>query len=169
VPQETFLFSVPLRENVAFGVDVGHDASLDAHIEHAVTVSRLANDLAQFPDGLDTMVGERGVTLSGGQKQRVSLARAILRNPPVLILDDALSSVDTQTAAQILAGLREVMRGRTTIIIAQRIATVREVDQIVVLHDGQIIEQGNHSELLKLGGQYAAMYRRELLEAELSA
>ncbi|WP_129671996.1 ABC transporter ATP-binding protein [Candidatus Chloroploca sp. Khr17] len=169
VPQETFLFSVPLRENVAFGVEGGHDAALDARIEHAVTVSRLANDLAQFPDGLDTMVGERGVTLSGGQKQRVSLARAILRNPPVLVLDDALSSVDTQTAAQILAGLREVMRGRTTIIIAQRIATVREVDQIVVLHDGQIIEQGNHSALLKLGGQYAAMYRRELLEAELSA
>jgi ATP-binding cassette, subfamily B, multidrug efflux pump len=164
VPQETFLFSVALRENVAFGVGDADEATL----AHAVGVSRLSNDLEQFPEGVDTMVGERGVTLSGGQKQRVAIARAVLRDPAILVLDDALSSVDTQTAAQILAGLREVMRGRTSIIIAQRAATVREADQIVVLHEGQIIERGSHGDLLRLGGHYAAMYRRELLEAELS-
>lgn len=114
------------------------------------------------------MVGERGLTLSGGQKQRVAIARAVLRNPTILILDDALSSVDTHTSAQILTQLRELLRGRTSIIIAQRAATVRDADQIIVLHDGQIVEQGTHSELLQLGGHYSAMYRRELLEAELA-
>lgn len=166
VPQETFLFSVPLRENVAFGAGT---AELDAEqLQHAIQVSRLSNDLQQFPGGIDTMVGERGVTLSGGQKQRVAIARAVLRDPAVLVLDDALSSVDTHTAAQILAGLREVMRGRTSIIIAQRVATVKDVDQILVLQDGTIVERGTHQELVKTGGRYAAMYRRELLEAELS-
>jgi ATP-binding cassette subfamily B multidrug efflux pump len=166
VPQETFLFSVPLRQNVAFGESAGdHD---DGRLAYAVEVSRLVNDLGQFPDGLDTMVGERGVTLSGGQKQRVAIARAVMHDPAILVLDDALSSVDTQTAAQILEGLREVMRGRTSIIIAQRIATVREADQIIVLQDGAIVERGTHGELLRLGERYAAMYRRELLEAELS-
>jgi ATP-binding cassette subfamily B protein len=126
------------------------------------------NDLSQFPGGIDTMIGERGVTLSGGQKQRVAIARAVMRDPAVLVLDDAMSSVDTHTAAQILAGLREVMQGRTSIIIAQRIATVREADQIVVLDEGRIVERGSHGELLRAGGRYAAMYRRELLEAELS-
>lgn len=164
VPQETFLFSIPLRENVAFGVGAVEDERLD----HAVVIARLSNDLEQFPDGISTMVGERGVTLSGGQKQRVAIARAVLRDPAILVLDDALSSVDTQTAAQILAGLREVMRGRTSIIIAQRAATVREADQIVVLHEGRIVERGAHGDLLRLGGHYAAMYRRELLEAEMS-
>jgi ATP-binding cassette subfamily B protein len=169
VPQETFLFSVPLRENVAFGLpEEQRDNEFETRLEHAVTVSRLANDLSQFPDGLRTMVGERGVTLSGGQKQRVAIARAVMRNPAILVLDDALSSVDTQTSAQILAGLREVMRGRTSIIIAQRIATVREADEIVVLHEGAIVERGTHAELLRDGGRYADMYRRELLEAELS-
>jgi len=167
VPQETFLFSVPLRENVAFGVDRGAD-DLDERLAHAVEVSRLSNDLIQFPGGLDTMVGERGVTLSGGQKQRVAIARAVLRDPAVLVLDDAMSSVDTHTAAQILAGLREVMRGRTSIIIAQRVATVKDADQIIVLEDGRIVERGAHQELLRRGERYAAMYRRELLEAELS-
>jgi ATP-binding cassette subfamily B protein len=167
VPQETFLFSVPLRENVGFGVS--SDApNIYARMDHAVEVSRLSNDLTQFPDGLDTLVGERGVTLSGGQKQRVAIARAVLRDPTVLILDDALSSVDTNTAAQILAGLRQVMRNRTSIIIAQRIATVKDVDQILVLHDGEIVERGHHKELLQAGGRYAAMYRRELLDAEMS-
>jgi ATP-binding cassette subfamily B protein len=137
-------------------------------MDHAVQISRLSNDLVQFPDGIDTLVGERGVTLSGGQKQRVAIARAVLRDPTVLILDDALSSVDTNTAAQILAGLREVMRNRTSIIIAQRIATVKDVDQILVLHDGAIVERGTHKALLQAGGRYAAMYRRELLDAELS-
>ena len=169
VPQETFLFSVPLRENVAFGVgSEAQGVGFEERLDHAVIVSRLANDLEQFPDGIDTMVGERGVTLSGGQKQRVAIARAVMRNPAILVLDDALSSVDTQTAAQILAGLREVMRGRTSIIIAQRIATVRDADQIIVLHEGQIAERGSHAELLRQDGRYAAMYRRELLEAELS-
>jgi ATP-binding cassette subfamily B multidrug efflux pump len=168
VPQETFLFSVPLRENVAFGVPAGERGpDFDARLDHAVAVSRLVNDLNQFPDGLDTTVGERGVTLSGGQKQRVAIARAVMRDPAILILDDALSSVDTHTAAQILEGLREVMRGRTSIIIAQRIATVRAADQIVVLHDGAVVERGSHAELLREGGRYAAMYRRELLEAEM--
>ncbi|NTU80188.1 MAG: ABC transporter ATP-binding protein [Chloroflexales bacterium] len=169
VPQETFLFSVPLRENVAFGVGVAHqDGELAGRLDHAVEVSRLVNDLGQFPDGLDTMVGERGVTLSGGQKQRVAIARAVMHDPAILVLDDAMSSVDTHTAAQILAGLREVMRGRTSIIIAQRIATVKDAGQIIVLHEGAIVERGTHAELLRLGGRYAAMYRRELLEAELS-
>ncbi len=169
VPQETFLFSVPLRENVAFGVGDGERGDdFDARLEHAVATSRLVNDLSQFPGGIDTMIGERGVTLSGGQKQRVAIARAVMRDPAVLVLDDAMSSVDTHTAAQILAGLREVMAGRTSIIIAQRIATVREADQIVVLDEGRIVERGSHGELLRAGGRYAAMYRRELLEAELS-
>jgi ATP-binding cassette subfamily B protein len=169
VPQETFLFSVPLRENVAFGLGAAPPApDDDARLEHAVEVSRLSNDLVQFPDGLDTMVGERGVTLSGGQKQRVAIARAVLRSPAILVLDDAMSSVDTHTAAQILSGLRREMQGRTSIIIAQRIATVKDADQIILLHDGEIVERGSHQELLRQGGRYAAMYRRELLEAELN-
>lgn len=169
VPQETFLFSVPLQENVAFGIaERERDDEFGQRLDHAVQVSQLANDLNQFPGGISTMVGERGVTLSGGQKQRVAIARAVLRDPTILVLDDALSSVDTHTAAEILAGLREVMRGRTSIIIAQRIATVREADQIIMLHDGEIVERGSHPELLRMGGRYAAMYRRELLEAELS-
>jgi ATP-binding cassette subfamily B protein len=163
VSQDTFLFSVPLRENVTFGRP---DADDDA-IARAVRISRLENDLAQFPHGLDTLVGERGVTLSGGQKQRTAIARAVLRDPAVLVLDDALSSVDTHTAAEILSGLREVMRGRTSIIIAQRIATVRDADQIIVLHEGRIVERGAHRDLVAQGGFYASMYRRELLQAEL--
>jgi ATP-binding cassette subfamily B protein len=164
VPQDTFLFSVPLRENVTFGRT---DATQD-EIDRAVEISRLSNDLTQFPNGLDTLIGERGVTLSGGQKQRTAIARAVLRDPAILVLDDALSSVDTHTASEILAGLREVMRERTSIIIAQRIATVKDADQVIVLHDGRIVEQGGHRELLAQGGRYAAMYRRELLEAELA-
>jgi ATP-binding cassette subfamily B protein len=164
VPQDTFLFSVPLRENVTFGRT---DATAE-QIDRAVAISRLSNDLTQFPDGLDTLIGERGVTLSGGQKQRTAIARAVLRDPAILVLDDALSSVDTHTAAEILAGLREVMQERTSIIIAQRIATVKDADRVIVLHEGEIVEQGTHRELLALGGRYAAMYRRELLEAELT-
>lgn len=165
VPQDTFLFSVPIRENVTFGRP---DATPE-QIDYAMAVSRLSNDVAQFPDGVDTLIGERGVTLSGGQKQRTAIARAVLREPAILVLDDALSSVDTHTAAQILQGLREVMRSRTSIIIAQRIATVKDADQIIVLHEGQIAERGAHRDLVAQGGIYAAMYRRELLEAELEA
>jgi ATP-binding cassette subfamily B protein len=164
VPQDTFLFSVPLRENVTFGRT---EATVE-QIDRAVAISRLSNDLTQFPNGLDTLIGERGVTLSGGQKQRAAFARAVLRDPAILVLDDALSSVDTHTASEILAGLREVMKERTSIIIAQRIATVKDADRVIVLHDGQIVEQGGHRELLAQGGRYAAMYRRELLEAELT-
>nr|WP_044201203.1 ABC transporter ATP-binding protein [Oscillochloris trichoides] len=165
VPQETFLFSVTLRENVAFG----HADAVDAAtLDHAVQVSCLSNDLAQFPAGLETMIGERGVTLSGGQKQRVAIARALTRDAAVLILDDALSSVDTHTAAQILRGLRAVMQGRTSIIIAQRIATVKDADQIILIDDGRIVERGTHQELVQLGGLYTAMYRRELRQEELN-
>jgi ATP-binding cassette subfamily B multidrug efflux pump len=163
VPQDTFLFSVPLRENVTFG----RPEATDEEIERAVEISQLSNDLSQFPGGLATMIGERGVTLSGGQKQRTAIARAVLSDPAILVLDDALSSVDTHTAARILAGLREIMRGRTSIIIAHRIATVKDADQIVVLHNGEIVERGTHRELIEQGGRYAAMYRRELLQAEL--
>jgi ATP-binding cassette subfamily B protein len=163
VPQDTFLFSVPLRENVAFGVD----APIPARVARSVEVARLSNDIDQFPNGLDTMIGERGVTLSGGQKQRTALARAIMRDPAILILDDALSSIDTHTQSEILAGLKTVLADRTSIIIAQRISTVKAADQILVLDDGAIIERGTHQELLTRGGIYARMYRRELLSQEL--
>ncbi len=164
VPQDTFLFSVPLRENVAFGRP---NPSPD-EFDDALLVSQLVNDLPQFPEGMDTMLGERGVTLSGGQKQRTAIARAVLRDPTILVLDDALSSVDTHTAAEILRHLRRVMHGRTTIIIAQRIATVKDADQILVLGDGAIVERGTHGDLVQLNGLYSAMYRRELLQQELS-
>ncbi|HEX6797076.1 MAG TPA: ABC transporter ATP-binding protein [Ktedonobacterales bacterium] len=164
VPQETFLFSVAVRENVGFGVE--HTLS-DEKLERALQVSQLGKDLADFPHGADTMVGERGVTLSGGQKQRAGIARAVAKDPLILVLDDALSSVDTNTEATILRELRAFMRGRTSILIAHRISTVKDLDQIVVLDEGRIVERGAHAELLALGGLYAAMYRRQLLGEEL--
>jgi ATP-binding cassette subfamily B multidrug efflux pump len=163
VPQETFLFSVAVRENVGFGVE----QLSDARLERALVVSQLGKDVADFPHGVDTMVGERGVTLSGGQKQRAGIARAIAKDPLILLLDDALSSVDTNTEATILRELREFMRGRTSILIAHRISTVKDLDQIIVLDGGRIVERGTHAELLALGGLYAAMYRRQLLGEEL--
>lgn len=163
VPQDTFLFSVPLRDNVTFG---RLDAT-SAEIDEALLVSQLVNDVSQFPQGMDTLLGERGVTLSGGQKQRAAIARAVLRDPAILILDDSMSSVDTHTAAEILKNLKRVMQDRTSIIIAQRIATVKDADRIFVLHHGAIVEQGTHAELVQQNGRYAAMYRRELLRAEL--
>jgi ATP-binding cassette, subfamily B, multidrug efflux pump len=163
VPQDTFLFSATLRENVMFGV---RDAS-DHEVFAALETSRLSKDLEQFPRGLDTIVGERGVSLSGGQKQRTSLARAVLRDPTILILDDAMSSVDTHTQAEILARLKAVMEQRTTLITAMRISTVKDADKIVVLHGGRVAEQGTHRELLLNDGLYARMYRRELLQQEL--
>src|SRR5205814_320717 len=135
VPQDTFLFSTSLNENVAFGVDEPEPAMITTSVETA----RLSNDVDQFPDGLDTVIGERGVTLSGGQKQRTALARAIMRDPAILILDDSLSSIDTQTQSEILAGLHEVLKDRTSIIISQRISTVKAADQILVLGDGHIV------------------------------
>jgi ATP-binding cassette subfamily B protein len=163
VPQETFLFSATLRENVVFGVGEPTERAL----HHALEVSRLIKDLEQFPNGWDTVVGERGVSLSGGQKQRTALARAVMRDPTILILDDAMSSVDTHTQAEILAGLRGVMQNRTTLISAMRISTIKDADQIVVLDDGGLAEIGTHQQLLLRGGLYARMYRRELLRQEL--
>jgi ATP-binding cassette subfamily B protein len=164
VPQETFLFSVPLRENVGFGLD---HALTDAQIDWAGDVSQLNKDVEDFPARYDTMIGERGVTLSGGQKQRTAIARAVAKDPRVLILDDALSAVDTSTEAEILRRLRGVMRERTSIVVAHRISTVKDADEILVLDDGRIAERGSHNELLERNGLYAQMYRRQLLEEEL--
>jgi ATP-binding cassette, subfamily B, multidrug efflux pump len=164
VPQETFLFSVPLRENVGFGTD--HSLT-DAELDWAGEVSQLGKDVADFPARYDTMIGERGVTLSGGQKQRTAIARAVAKDPRILILDDALSAVDTYTEAEILKRLRGVMRERTSIVVAHRISTVKDADEILVLDDGLIAERGTHRELLERNGLYAAMYRRQLLEEEL--
>jgi ATP-binding cassette subfamily B multidrug efflux pump len=165
VPQETFLFSATLEENIAFGVE----SATEEEIRRAAELAGLAPDIAGFPNGYKTMVGERGITLSGGQKQRTAIARAILRNPRILILDDALASVDTLTEERILSGLASVMRGRTTILISHRVSTVRQAGRIVVLDRGRIVEQGAHAELVNNGGYYAELYRKQLLEEELEA
>lgn len=164
VPQETFLFSVPLRENVGFGAE---KALTDAQLHWAGDVSQLNKDVEDFPARFDTMIGERGVTLSGGQKQRTAIARAVAKDPRILILDDALSAVDTYTEAEILRRLRGVMRERTSIVVAHRISTVKDADEILVLEGGGIVERGSHQALLQLNGRYAQMYRRQLLEEEL--
>ncbi|HEU4390976.1 MAG TPA: ABC transporter ATP-binding protein [Blastocatellia bacterium] len=163
VPQETFLFSDTIAENIAFGVD---SASLD-EIERAAVESGIADDISEFPARYDTLVGERGITLSGGQKQRTSIARAIIRRPKILILDDALSSVDTYTEEKILRHLREIMRGRTCLLVSHRISTVKDADLIVVLDGGRIAERGTHDELIARGGLYAELYEKQLLEEEL--
>jgi len=165
VQQETFLFSATLAENIAFGVD----GAGEEQIRRAAELAGLGPDIAGFPKGLETMVGERGITLSGGQKQRAAIARAVLRDPEILILDDALSSVDTVTEERILRGLEEVMRGRTTILISHRVSTVRQADRIIVLDRGQVVEQGTHAELIAAGGYYADLYQKQLLEEELEA
>ena len=164
VPQETFLFSETVRENIAFGEE---DAT-DEQIGSAAEAANIAQDIEEFPEKYRTLVGERGITLSGGQKQRTAIARAIIRNPRILILDDALSSVDTHTEDKILNHLREVMRGRTTIFISHRVSTVRNADQIAVLHAGRIVEQGTHDELLARNGYYSDLYNKQLLEEELA-
>ncbi len=168
VPQETFLFSDTIRENIAYGVSrEDGDASLD-DIKAAAEAANIAQDIASFPEGYNTMVGERGITLSGGQKQRTAIARAILRGPRILILDDALSSVDTHTEDKILNHLREIMRGRTTIFISHRVSTVRNADSIAVLHQGRIVELGTHDQLIARNGYYTDLYNKQLLEEELA-
>jgi ATP-binding cassette, subfamily B, multidrug efflux pump len=164
VPQDTFLFSETLRENIAFGV---HEAT-DSRVTGAAGIACIDTDIEGFPQRYETMVGERGITLSGGQKQRTSLARAVIRDPRILILDDSLSSVDTDTEERILRGLRGVMRERTTILVSHRISTVQAADQIILLQAGRIIERGTHESLLALGGEYAELHQRQLLEEELA-
>ncbi len=163
VPQETFLFSATIAENIAFGVE----GATAEEIARAAALAGLAGDIEGFPEGYRTMVGERGITLSGGQKQRTAIARALLRDPRILILDDALSSVDTLTEERILTHLAAVMRGRTVILISHRVSTVREAGRIVVLDRGRIVEEGTHAELLAAGGYYAELSRKQALEEEL--
>ena len=164
VPQDTFLFSETLRENVAFGVD----SATDEEIRDAADVASIAAEIEEFPAQFNTMVGERGITLSGGQKQRAAIARAVIRDPKILILDDSLSSVDTGTEERILKRLDAILRQRTTILISHRVSTVQHADQIAVLRDGRIVERGTHSELLARGGYYADLYHKQLLEEELA-
>jgi ATP-binding cassette, subfamily B, multidrug efflux pump len=163
VPQDTFLFSETIRENIGFGVD----NAMDEQVLEAAEIASISGEIQGFPERFSTILGERGITLSGGQRQRTSLARAIMRKPRILVLDDAFSSVDTSTEEQILKGLQSVMRERTTILVSHRISTVKGADQIVVLRNGRIIERGTHDELLALGGYYADLYQKQLLEAEL--
>jgi ATP-binding cassette subfamily B multidrug efflux pump len=165
VPQETFLFSTTIANNIAFGVPAAE--ARDPEIEAAARTAHIADEILEFPSGFRTIVGERGVTLSGGQKQRTAIARAILRNPPILILDDALASVDTYTEEQILAGLREAMQGRTTILIAHRVSTARNADRIAVLINGCIAELGTHDELIGRGGYYTDLFEKQSLEEEI--
>jgi ATP-binding cassette subfamily B protein len=164
VPQETFLFSDTIAQNIAFGVP---DAT-PAEIEEAASIACIATEILEFPMGFSTLVGERGITLSGGQKQRTAIARAVLRNPRILILDDALASVDTYTEERILGGLREIMQGRTTILISHRVSTARNADQIAVLVEGRIVELGTHDQLLARNGYYTALAEKQQLEEELA-
>jgi ATP-binding cassette subfamily B protein len=176
VPQEPFLFSESIAENVSLGMtgaggstEKGGRAIDLVRLQEAAGVARLDKDIAAFPKGYETLVGERGITLSGGQKQRTAIARAVILNPPILVLDDALSAVDTYTEEEILQKLRVFMRNRTSILVAHRVSTVRHADVIVVLQDGRIIEQGNHEALVRHDGAYAELHRQQLLQEELAA
>ncbi len=163
VPQDTFLFSDTIRENIAFGK---RDAS-DEEVEEAARLGQIYDEIMGFPEGMNTMVGEKGITLSGGQRQRIAIARAVLMDPPIFILDDALSSVDIQTEERILEGLEKFIRGKTTILITHRIAPLRRADRIVVLEEGRVAETGDHKSLLSKGGIYAELYWQRQLEEEL--
>jgi ATP-binding cassette subfamily B protein len=163
VPQDNFLFSVSIRDNIAFS-----DTSMDMErVYSAAKIAQVYDNIMDFPDKFETILGERGVTLSGGQKQRVSIARAIAKDPKIIILDDSLSAVDTKTEEQVLAGLKQVMSDKTAIIIAHRISTIKDADEIIVLDEGRIIEQGSHEELVKLNGLYNSIYEKQLLEEKI--
>ena len=164
IPQDTFLFGETIRENIAFGME----SATDEGVERAARISHIDTDVQGFPKKYGTLVGERGITLSGGQKQRTAISRAVIRDPKILILDDALSSVDTYTEEQILQELKQVMRNRTSILISHRVSTVKDADEIIVLDAGQIVERGTHAELLASSGYYAELHRRQLLEEELA-
>lgn len=163
VPQETFLFSESIAENIRFG---RADAT-EGDVGDAAAQAGLSTDVAGFPKGLDTLIGERGITLSGGQKQRTAIARALVRDPRILILDDSLSAVDTHTEEQILQALRDIRQGRTVLIVSHRVSSVKDADHIVVLDDGRIVERGSHEQLVERGGYYAELYRRQTIEDEL--
>jgi len=163
VTQDTFLFTATIEENIRFG----KSSATREEVEFAARIAEVEHDIKTFPNGYETLLGERGITLSGGQKQRVSLARALVKNPPILILDDSLSAVDTQTESRILQSLREFMKGRTTIIISHRTSAIKELDHIIVLDKGEIIERGTHNELIAMGGRYSLIHSRQQLEEEL--
>ena len=163
VPQESFLFSRTIRENIAYG----KEGATDEEVKEASRLSRLDGDVEGFPAGYETLVGERGVTLSGGQKQRTAIARALLKDPAILILDDPLSAVDARTEEEILAGLARYYGGRTALIVSHRLSALRGCDRIIVMDEGRIAEQGTHDELIALGGRYAAIHREQNLRAEI--
>jgi ATP-binding cassette subfamily B protein len=164
VPQDTFLFSTSIRENIAFGIPEAPEDEID----HAARTAQIDEEIRGFPMGIETVIGEKGVTLSGGQKQRIAIARAILLNPRIMILDDALSSVDTETEERIWQGLMEFLKGKTRIVVSHRLSSIREADKIIVLDEGEIVEMGDHRSLLSLGGIYAEIYRRQQIEEEMN-
>ncbi|MEO0404032.1 MAG: ABC transporter ATP-binding protein, partial [Bacteroidota bacterium] len=162
VPQEVFLFSESIRNNISFGVD---NVSQD-EIEKAAIMADVHHNIIDFPEGYDTLLGERGINLSGGQKQRISIARAIIKNPDILIFDDCLSAVDTETEEHILGHLKNIMHGKTSIIVSHRVSSIKHADKIIVLEEGRLIEEGNHQELIELNGSYAELYHKQLLEEQ---